>query len=279
MNGFPIELQEKMLNLLKLHFESLMAFHGVHYLDIGYRYLRGRLLPHLAIRVHVHQKLPEALLESTQVLPKFIQQIPVDIIQSNPGWNLELANNPRNKRFDPLTGGIAIQNSRFNTIGTLGCITHDRSTGNAMGLSNYHVLVDNSGESGDSVTQPATQQTEDIIGQVTRWNETFDCAIFSLNNSRQISSNILGLGNKPSGTADPLIGMHVVKSGLTTGVTYGLIDGVSLEEFTVVPELSSTPSAEEISAPGDYGSIWLDRLTGKALGLHYAGETDPAPEA
>lgn len=279
MNGFHAELQEKMLDLLKTYAQSLMAFSGVHYLDVGYRYLRGRLLPHLAIRVHVHQKQPLNQLESSQVLPRFIHQIPVDVIQSNPKLNLTPLKNPRYGRFDPLIGGIAIQNPRFDTIGTLGCTVKDQLSGDPLGLTNYHVLINGSGESGDSVTQPASRAKEDIIGQILRWDESLDCAVFSLNDSRQFNHGILGLEIEPSGTADPIVGMAVVKSGLTTGVTYGMIDGVSFDEFTVVPELSSSSFKDELSAPGDSGSIWLDRLTGKAIGLHYAGETDPAPEA
>jgi hypothetical protein len=71
--------------------------------------------------------------------------------------------------------------------------------------------------------------------------------------------------------------MKVVKSGLTTGITWGIIDGVRSDGFTVVPD-SSVPSGGEMSLPGDSGSVWLELTTNRTVGLHFAGEGPNDPE-
>ena len=86
--------------------------------------------------------------------------------------------------------------------------------------------------------------------------------------------------------------MNVVKSGRTTSVTEGIIDGVGLstrlnygggtvqsfrDQIHIVPR-PPWPSVDyEVSKGGDSGSVWINEATGKAVGLHFAGETDPSP--
>lgn len=74
--------------------------------------------------------------------------------------------------------------------------------------------------------------------------------------------------------------MKVYKSGLASGVTWGIIDGLNSVEFTVVPD-TSRPSSGQMSLPGDSGSIWMELTTNKAVGLHFAGNqaSDPNERA
>ena len=86
--------------------------------------------------------------------------------------------------------------------------------------------------------------------------------------------------------------MRVSKSGRTTGVTEGLIDGVSLtttlryrsgpvqtfnDQIHIVPRPGAPPD-DEISLGGDSGSVWIDDANNRAVGLHFAGEVGAAPE-
>lgn len=278
MNRFLYSTQNLFLDHLADYVKTFFAYHGVHYVDVGYKFIKNKLIPKLAIRVHVHRKLPPHRLSSSQQLPKMLGNIPIDVIESHPSLDRHSVNQ-RNIRFDPLVGGIAIQNSRYNTLGTLGCVLYDPISQGPVGLSNYHVLVGDSGRKGDQITQPGTKDPQDIIGKVTRWHQELDCAIFSINDSRKTRPAIVGLTPSISGILEPLIGMSVIKSGLTTGVTQGMIDGVSLDEFTIIPKRADPSIPYEISAPGDSGSIWLEKTSGKAVGLHYAGERDPDPIA
>jgi hypothetical protein len=256
---------------------ELLSYPGVHYVDIGYKYINGYLTPEIAVRLHVYRKRPRFTIPASQILPDRIQTIATDVIQSN--RRLEPATgSSRDIRVNPLLGGVAIRNIRNNLLGTLGAIVTDRTTKALVGLSNFHVLVGDGGQKGDAVTQPATTNLTDIIGSVTRWDETLDCAICTLNSSRMLSQRIIDIPVIPPGIKEPLLGMSLVKSGRTTGKTYGIIDGVSNDEFTIIPFHTNDP-INEISAPGDSGSLWLEMDGYSAIGLHYAGEKDPSPQA
>ncbi len=85
--------------------------------------------------------------------------------------------------------------------------------------------------------------------------------------------------------------MNVVKSGRTTGITQGIVDGLSLsatinydttpntfhDQIHIVPRPPWPAVDYEVSRGGDSGSVWINEATGRAVGLHFAGETDPAP--
>jgi hypothetical protein len=271
--------QAVLLEFLRACRARLFNYPGVHYVDIGYKYVQSRLTPELAVRLHVYRKKPRSVLPVSEILPIRIKAIPTDVIQSN--RRLESTTGViRDIRVNPLIGGVAIRNLRNNLLGTLGVIVTDRATGALMGLSNYHVLVGETGQKGDSVTQPATTYITDIIGTVDHWDQTLDCAVCTLNSSRLLSRRIIDIPAIPPGIKEPLLGMKVIKSGRTTGKTFGIIDGVSEDEFTIIPVGGVNNLAnEEISAPGDSGSLWLEAEGYCAIGLHYAGEKDPSPQS
>jgi hypothetical protein len=270
MRQFSEEDQEALLDVLRRHEHELKAYRGVHYIDVGYKFENGKPTDVLAIRVHVGEKQPESELASAQVLPRNIEQVPVDVIQSRPGLEQN-----RDVRFDPLEGGIAVRNTRHNFFGTLGVVVFDAASLAPMGLSNHHVLVDQGGQAGDTIAQPSSTAPADVIGTLTRWNLGLDCAVCTLNNTRGIERRIVDYPQGVSGVAQPVVGMAVTKSGRTTGTTFGIVDGVSTEEFTMIPDPQNPPPAGEISAGGDSGSVWLEVANSNAVGLHFAGETDP----
>jgi hypothetical protein len=72
--------QARLLVLLKKSKKRLMRFRGVHHVDIGYAYKRGRPTTTLAIRVHVDDKRPESELKRGQILPEEIEGVPVDVL-------------------------------------------------------------------------------------------------------------------------------------------------------------------------------------------------------
>ncbi len=267
--------QDAALDVLRRNEDRLRGFKGVHYIDIGFRYVNGQPTDELAIRVHVHEKRLESELAASEIVPEEVEGVPIDVIQSNP----QLQQNPRDQRFDPLVGGIAARNTRHPFFGTLGAVVFDAVSGAQMGLSNHHVFVGNTGQAGDNIAQPATVNQADVIGTLTRWSLQLDAAVCTLNNSRVISTGIVDFPGDATGAAEPLVGTGVAKSGRTTGTTFGIIDGVSSTEFTVVPDPNRPAPGGEISMGGDSGSVWLRVADSAAIGLHYAGEADPDPAA
>lgn len=275
MKQFSENEEDVLLGILEKYEQELMGFKGVHYVDVGYKFIKGEQTDKLAIRVHVHEKKPESALEPSEMIRRDIEGIPTDVIQSNPVHQQD-----RQDRFDPLVGGIVVWNTRFRAHGgTLGAIVFDADTLEPMGLTNHHVLVHDIGQKGDNIAQPATTDADAVIGTLTRWDRRLDCAVCTLNNARAISRRIEGYDKEPAGVRRPSVGMHVTKSGIATGVTYGIVDGISSKEFTVVPDPAHPSLNGEISAGGDSGSVWLKVGNFNAVGLHWGGEQDPDPRA
>jgi len=261
---------DALLKVLKENEKALRSRKGVYKVDIGYRWKDGKMTGEIALRVHVKEKRPMRELDSADVVPSEIAGIPVDVIESN----IELH---RRTRHDPIIGGVETRNVNIGGVGTLGAVVFNAANNSPLALSNHHVYVDSRpGDAvGDRVNQPGTTTTADTIGTVARSNRTLDCAVATLNNSRQISTTIMDFRGGIKGVVEPTIGMRVTKSGRTTGTTSGMVEGVSTNEFTVVPVPGQWM---ELSLGGDSGSIWLERASHAAVGLHYGGETSTAPD-
>ncbi len=121
-----------------------------------------------------------------------------------------------------------------------------------------------------------------------------DAAVAKLTGDRGYVRDIIGL-QPVAGMEEPELGMGVVKSGRTTGNTEGVVDGVSLstsinyggatgvvafrDMVHIVPRPPWPGVDYEVSAGGDSGSVWIHEETGKAIGLHFAGETDASPSS
>ncbi|KKO17960.1 MAG: hypothetical protein L3J18_10095 [Candidatus Brocadia sp.] len=216
-------------------------------------------------------------------------EVPADVrirdIQNN--WQR------RNQRFETLVGGIAVWNSQFKhecqIPGTLGAIVFHAATSQFMGLSNYHVLVLNKqgkaeGKKGDTIMQGNFNEyppnRNNSIGTLFKWNKKLDCAICALRDYSEVGE-ILDCSKRPQGAISPLVGMKVIKSGMATGLTRGIVDGVSRTDksFTVIPDPGNPSPTGEISTGGNSGSVWLEFESFCAVGLHYDGEKNSDPGA
>ncbi|MEM6857575.1 MAG: DNA/RNA non-specific endonuclease [Pseudomonadota bacterium] len=206
--------------------------------------------------------------------------------------------NGRKSRADPIQPGISV--GQFErSAGTLGAIVFDEETGEPCILSNWHVLHTDEGSIGDATVQPGhfddNNTAGNEVGSLVRSHlgAAGDCAISRIRN-RSFDRTILDLGVKPSRMADAELDDPVVKSGRTTGVTYGVVRRTDVMvkiffgenaglvevgglEIGLTPETDLHPSDGEISRPGDSGSLWMIRegtdATDIVAGLHFAGES------
>jgi hypothetical protein len=242
--------------------------------------------------------------------PKKVGEFPIDVIEATYVPARRVIVDPENavavnEAIDrtgvvtPLIGGISCGNARV-TAGTLACIVFSRSDGSPHILSNWHVLAGSADASaGEEVWQPGRVDggnSTHLVARLAKWrlNKDMDAAIAKLTGDRDYVRDIIGL-NPVSGMEQAQLGMNVVKSGRTTGNTEGIVDGVSLstsinyggstgtvafrDMIHIVPR-PPWPSVDyEVSAGGDSGSAWINEDTGKAIGLHFAGETDASPTA
>jgi endonuclease G len=168
----------------------------------------------------------------------------------------------------------------------------DRATGEALILSNFHVLALNlTTRAGLSIYQPGRMDggsAADLVANLTRhaMSVNLDAAVARLtSDSRSLINHQLGLG-AVTGVANPRLGAQVVKSGATTQVTYGLVTGVEGVSEPIrygsfsriiahVMRIEPQRIEDRVSAGGDSGSWWLDQATRQAVGLHFAGQFLP----
>jgi endonuclease G len=286
---------------------------GVTAVDVGFKISDGEITDTVALRVHVAHKRPVAELAASEVLndadhPRDVEGYPVDVIEASYG----LSSGPivledvgvaeavdRRTRIRPILGGISVGNPRI-TAGTLGAVVFHRTTCQTMILSNFHVLAGAlSATAGEEIHQPGRLDggmAGDRVATLSRFriDSGMDAAVATIDPGVTFDRELLGVGTI-TGTTTPTLGMEVVKSGRTTAITRGIIDGVSLtvsidygrdvgvvtltDQIHLVPRPPWPAVDAEVSMGGDSGSIWLEEATMRAIGLHFAGETDPTPSA
>lgn len=317
------EKWQELVDTLRLHRRRLLRIPGVTAVDVGYKLKEqdNVFLDELALRVHVERKLPERCFEGRRhdfIDPKDYlspggNEVNMDVMEGKyrpvqlsvpprPRMVLEVPLEPedidRRRRLDPLVGGISIGSSQV-PVGTLGALVWDRKDGSVCILSNWHVLSgDLHGEVGTPCFQPGRfdqGRSSDVVARLKRWSfdSQSDAAIAELTGSRHYSAGeIVDLYQQISGVADPYLGMVILKSGRSTGTTWGFIDGLYFsaaiqysngiiqvfeDQIHIAPRPPENPGEpiQRISEPGDSGSIWVARTNGKgyrAVGLHFAGD-------
>lgn len=276
---------------------------NVGLIDFGHPEHSGQIAENeLAIRFHVRRKLSGPALEAavgagqTRPIPPFIAGFPTDVpegtyrLQQWFGWGQSPVGNSRMVRANPLRGGLSISDEYHYAAGTLGGLVVDRLTGAEMILSNWHVLVVDWGvRAGQCIYQPGRLDggtSLDTVATLTRdaMAVNLDAAVATLNGSRQWVNDQLEL-EPVAGVGQAELGMQVVKSGRTSGVTYGrvtAVEGIARMSYGFLERIirhivtiEPRSSFEEVSAAGDSGAWWLDQATGQVIGLHFAGSNYP----
>jgi endonuclease G len=274
---------------------------GVTAVDLGFKWKGGHMTTAIALRVHVVRKKLKIELNETELFPEEINGFPVDVIeatyaaQTNANAKPEMAVEGRGKRFDEIPLGVSV-GSRYATAGTLGAKVIDQATGSEMILSNWHVLAGRRNvEPGLPIWQPGWidggTRVENTIAELSRWVlGPYDAAVARLNGARKVKAETVE-GRPINNITKPKLGMKVWKSGRSTGLTEGFVDGVRMTVpilypgvgtrflqgvFRIIPRPGSI--RVEMSIGGDSGSVWVDEESGDAIGLHFAGETGNSPE-
>ena len=289
---------EKILDVVK---EEWLDRPGVIAVDLGYKWIAGQMTPELSIRVHVESKKHRSFIPKYEVFPDQLGGIKVDVIEANYlpqvyySPKLEAAVDGRDDRYQVVPLGVSI-GSRFSTAGTLGAKVIDRKSGDEMILSNWHVMAGRPGaRAGTPIWQPGWidggTNEDNTIAKLTRWVlEPCDAAVAKITGSRKVTSKTTE-GRAIVDVTEPMLGMRVWKSGRSTGYTEGIIDGIKMnvslpygdlgiKKLESVMHIVPRPGAGsvEISQGGDSGAVWVDQGSGKAVGLHFAGESANLPE-
>ena len=183
--------------------------------------------------------------------------------------------------WEELRPGDSIGNDIDMSPGTLGAIVTKDTLPYYM--SCQHVL----GPRPSKVIHPAKQGIDNFeIGTVAFNDVELDCALASINDPTDANPMIRELNIVPSSTRNVRLNDKVIKYGLTTKVTHGIvtfikairIGGGGLVRQQIIIESDPLFRARhgEISDNGDSGALWLSanefgKSTTEALGLNTAG--------
>lgn len=199
------------------------------------------------------------------------------------------------KKMRPLVVGCSIGHIA-STAGTLGLIARHRKTGDAVILSNSHVLaLSGRAVSGDPVTQPGRVDgggQDTVVGALldstsltSNGPNIADAAIAMIGDNVPFSINTVpGFGPFTIGDEDAiLLGAKVQKIGRTTGVRRGEITAIELDDVGVEYDTGECHFDKQIeirgepglpfSASGDSGSIVFN-VQMQAIGLIFAGNPE-----
>jgi len=300
-------LMEKLKQYVRAHADGFLNDPNISSVGIGYKQTKGKETPQLAIQFSVHSKVkPEDVsAEGSSLIPKTLDvdgtTVPTDVIERSykPSFTtIKLKpKDERRIRADVVSPGISV-GSIATTAGTLGTFVRDSQTKQIVILSNWHVLQGSQGKIGDDVVQPGkfddNRVEKNRVGKLLRSHlgPAGDCAIASMT-GRGISNAILELGTSVDKIGEPHLKDRVVKSGRTTGVTYGVVSRLEVNTkmvypggtaatvggFEIEPDPKKPAPNNEISRAGDSGGAWMalgknGKPTDVMLGLHFAGDDD-----
>ena len=321
----PRDQEALFVEAVRSRAQAYLRWPNITSVGVGYRMKDGQPTDELAIQFTVERKLaPEALaLEQLSPLPTTITapdgtEIPVDVLERSYRTNYRIltsldeeaslaperlsAGDQRRSRLATIRPGISISHVA-GSAGTFGAVVYDQLNGTPYVLSNWHVLQGPTGAVGDNIVQPGPWDDGNIetnvMGRLVRSHLGLagDCAISSII-GRKLDPKVLELDVIPKRVARVALRDAVVKSGRTTGVTYGIVTRVGVTVnvnyggsagmaqiggFEIAVNPKKPPVDGEVSSGGDSGSLWMIDTRGQdrdvAVGLHFAGETDPDPAA
>lgn len=156
-------------------FRELAGLDNVVGVGRGYKLVRGEVTGQPATVVLVRKKYPRGDLRRAAIVPKRIGDTVSDVIEVG---DIRLLGAERTGTQRPARPGISIGHYKVSA-GTFGAVVRDRSTGEALILSNNHVLAnltngaDDRAAVGDPILQPGLYDGGDrdsaVIGHLRRF--------------------------------------------------------------------------------------------------------------
>ncbi len=278
---------------------------------IGKKIVAGHETDEPAVIVFVEKKLPEPQLRKKDVIPKTLDEVKTDVVETGrlKAQAAMAGGRARTDRWRPAPGGVSVGHVRI-TAGTLGGVVHRQ--GRRVVLSNNHILANsNAARIGDPILQPGPADSgtrDDAIATLERFIEIrfedslaggwslaralhrlaerlgirraaapprnlVDAAIATPLRDDLVSDSILDLDRTP-GIAEAGVGSRVRKSGRTTGVTEGKIVATDATVEVDYDRNVATFTDQLVAGPMSQGGDSGSLLldeAGRAVGLLFAG--------
>lgn len=255
------ERVEHLVAVFRRVHRALHSFHGVRYIDVGYRFRDDRRTRSLALRLFVESKRGKT--KALRLAPPSIEGAPVDVIQCKVI--------PHAAEQDDFVGGSFIsEKGQGPGGGTMGAAFLADAGSRMVALTARHVCPD------VGTTVLLGRQNPEQIGTVSALNFDLGASVIALDPGLQGTVGNLGpLGTiSRFATADDItagVSSHarVRKNGATTGVTQALVTGFDPVAETVT--FSASDGTSTIAKGGDSGAIWVTG-DGVALAVHVAGD-------
>ncbi len=274
--------------------------HNVVGIGVGWKAAKGKTTAKQCVRFYVERKVAEGSMPKKFLLPKTIRGMPTDVVET--GRFVALATPIAQTRLRPAKGGCSVgfqftgAKAGFVMAGTFGALVTDVA-GKRYILSNNHVLAnENALPLGSPIFQPGLldhgNPATDQIARLSKFmkirvaptaNEV-DAAIAELLAPSLAVRTILPKVGGLSGPAPvaAAVGMAVHKHGRTTGYRRGHVDDVAADvnvgyDFGTARFVDQMIIVGDTGLPfsdsGDSGSLIVDRKTGRASGLLFAGSS------
>jgi hypothetical protein len=251
------------------------ASRNVHAIGVGRKIVEGQTTPQPCVRLYVVQKLAESLLSPRDVLPKQVDGIITDVIESPPAFlqarrktakpktdKAKVAasasttcSRKRRERQRPIVGGISAGHHDI-TAGTLSCFCRSLQVGDdpaqIFALSNNHVFAAvNLGATGDDLYQPGPADggtLSDHFAELHRFvpihlggstPNSVDAAIGRLLPGTEFTAEVCSIGSI-TGTSLVEEDMEVRKHGRTSGYSEGFVSNISYDALVGMDHNDST---------------------------------------
>lgn len=259
-------------------------------IDVGHKYSGpdNRRTGETAVRIHVVEKFDLGQLQASEIFLTTLAGVKTDVIAAR--YRPQSGAARRRGVVRPVRPGVSIGRP-VHTDGTLGLIAFRREDGAPCLVSNWHVLSGvNPSIPNSKVTQPGGgDQFNDHVAGIDRvlLAITGDAASALLKAGTQFHTAQFETNAVVKTARRGVLGETVEKSGVGTGVTRGIIDGIGryfvdysafgqgprreIEGFRVVSP-NGPSSRDAISDHGDSGACWYSPTESSGIGLHFAGE-------
>lgn len=258
------------------------------------------------VRVYVSSKVSFASLNTKDLVPSTVDDVPTDVIEFNP---VIFPPGFRQQDHELLQGGISVAHKDV-TAGTLGAVVRGvkgrPDAGTPYILSNNHVIANSvsveqpqRAKAGDAIYQPGPYDirnglgrepvNSDIVASLTRYipfstsrSVTADAAIAKIT-APFLDGSTLGMEDIVylSSPQEAVVGDAVRKSGRTTDVTKGSVIGTS-GTFRITYDSGTVELVDQIviksadgvpfALGGDSGSLIVKDGSSTPVGLLFASD-------